>query len=127
MYVKTVERKEFIGPPKAVTELCFQQCAWCGTAVLRTSLLCPVCASPDLRWVSREGRGKVHGFVTVRRQGARPRTVAVVDLGDGITLRAVVEGAKPGLTSAGAPVRVREIAPDGLPVFTPELPSGDGR
>ncbi|MFF2777401.1 Zn-ribbon domain-containing OB-fold protein [Streptomyces sp. NPDC058052] len=127
MHLRTVERETFIGPPKTITELCFQRCAWCATAVLRTSLLCPICASTDLKWVSSEGRGKVHGFVTIRRQGARPRTMAVVDLGDGIKLRASLEGAALDLASHGAPVSVLRIAPDGLPVFALDRPPREDR
>ncbi|MER7717710.1 OB-fold domain-containing protein [Streptomyces flaveolus] len=123
MYVRTVEREAFIGPPKVATELRLQQCTWCATIVLRTSLLCPACASTELRWVRSEGRGKVCSAVEVRRKGQRPRMVAVVDLGDGIRLRATVEGAPAGTTPYGAPVTVREIAPDGLPVFRVDPPS----
>lgn len=125
MYVKTVEHEALVGPPKTVTELCFQRCTWCTTAVLRTSLLCPVCASTDLEWVSSKGRGRIHGSVTVRRQGARPRTMAVVDLGDGVRLRGAVDGVAPGLAPYGAPVSVLEITPDGVPVFELEPPLRD--
>lgn len=123
MYVRTVERNQFIGPPKPVTELRFQRCTWCATVVLRTSLLCPACASTDLRWVRSEGRGTVCSAVEVRRKGHRPRMVAVVDLGEGIRMRATVEGAPPGMTPFGAAVSVREIAPDGLPVFRVDPPA----
>ncbi|MEU5979928.1 hypothetical protein [Streptomyces sp. NPDC047315] len=128
MYVRTVERERFIGPPTPVKELRFQRCDWCTTVVLRTSLLCPACSSTDLQWVCSEGRGKVCSAVEVRRKGHRPRLVTVVDLGDGIRMRATVEGAPPGLTPYGAAVSVREIAPDGLPVFRLDPPArGEGR
>ncbi|MGW4205349.1 Zn-ribbon domain-containing OB-fold protein, partial [Streptomyces sp. NPDC004726] len=89
MYVRTVRREESTGHPTRVAELRFQRCAWCSTVVLRASLLCPACGSTELRWVRSEGRGTVC-TVEVRRDGHRHRMVSVVDLGEGVRMRATV-------------------------------------
>lgn len=113
MYVRTVQRDAVTDPPPTVEELRFQRCTWCSTVVFSTCLLCPVCSSTDLRWERSPGSGKVCSTVEVRRKGQRPRTVAVVELRDGVRLRCELEGAPTGVPAYGAQVRAVEIATNG--------------
>ncbi|MEE4496234.1 Zn-ribbon domain-containing OB-fold protein [Streptomyces sp. BE230] len=119
MYVRTVERKAFIGPPSTVTELRLQRCTWCSTVVFRTCLLCPTCSSTELRWMCSPGTGKVVNAVEVRRKGHRPRMMAVVELGDGVRVRCEVEDIRGGggVAPFGTSVSIVEIGPNGMPLF----------
>ncbi|MFC9614251.1 hypothetical protein [Streptomyces sp. NPDC056938] len=117
MYVRTVQRRAPIGPPSIVKELRFQRCDWCSTIIFRDCLLCPTCASTDLRRERSAGRGKVCSGVAACRKGQRRRMVAVVELREGVRVRCEVEGATSRITPFGALVSVRKIAPDGIPVF----------
>lgn len=118
MYVRTIERKAFIGPPATVTELRLQRCTWCSTVVFRTCLLCPACSSTDLRWMCSPGTGKVVSAVEIRRKGQPPGTLAVVELGDGVRVRCEVEDSTGvGVAPSGAPVSIVEVRQDGMPLF----------
>ncbi|MET7441806.1 MULTISPECIES: zinc ribbon domain-containing protein [unclassified Streptomyces] len=97
--------------------LAFQRCRWCGTTMFHR-LLCPVCASSDLRTERSQGTGIVRRTTVVRRNTPAARNVSLIEMAEGFTVRGRVKGPfiaiHPGgrvrLTVAEDPVR-------GEPVF----------
>jgi uncharacterized OB-fold protein len=114
----TVENSTFTRPGARHEEtLAFQRCRWCGTTMFHR-LLCPVCASSDLRTEQSRGTGIVRSTSVVRRNTPAARNVSLIELAEGFTVRGRVKGPfiaiHPGgrvhLTVAEDPVR-------GEPVF----------
>jgi hypothetical protein len=84
--------------------LYFQRCRWCGTTMFRR-LLCPVCASTDLESERSEGKGVIFRSSVLNRNTPEARTVAVVQMAEGFTVRSRVLG--PSLSvRPGARVRL---------------------
>ncbi|MFJ7199568.1 MULTISPECIES: Zn-ribbon domain-containing OB-fold protein [unclassified Streptomyces] len=87
----------------------FHRCRWCGTASFRR-LLCPVCASSDLKPEHSAGLGVVVRSGVVHRYTEAARNESLVRLPEGFVFRCRVVGAAPHLVVAGA--RVRPVAGD---------------
>ncbi|WP_406385075.1 Zn-ribbon domain-containing OB-fold protein [Streptomyces sp. NBC_01618] len=85
----------------------YHRCRWCGTASFRR-LLCPVCASSDLKPEHSAGLGVVVRSGVVHRYTEAARNESLVRLPEGFVFRCRVVGAAPHLVSAGA--RVRPVA-----------------
>ncbi|MFJ1833979.1 Zn-ribbon domain-containing OB-fold protein [Streptomyces sp. NPDC086796] len=92
------------------TGLNFHRCRWCGTASFRR-LLCPVCASSDLKPEHSAGLGVVVRSGVVHRYTEAARNESLVRLPEGFVFRCRVVGAAPHRVSVGA--RVRPLAADG--------------
>ncbi|MFF8918731.1 Zn-ribbon domain-containing OB-fold protein [Streptomyces sp. NPDC015032] len=89
--------------------LYYHRCRWCGTASFRR-LLCPVCASSDLKSERSAGLGVVVRSVVVHRYTELARNESLVRLPEGFVFRCRVVGAAPHLVAVGA--RVRPVAGD---------------
>ncbi|MFI2644121.1 Zn-ribbon domain-containing OB-fold protein [Streptomyces sp. NPDC018610] len=97
--------------------LCFQRCAWCGTAMYHR-LLCPVCRGSELRTERSEGVGTVRHSTVVHRNTPAARNVSLIEMNEGFVVRGRVMGPPIGihggdrvrLSTAKDPVR-------GEPVF----------
>ncbi|MER5851172.1 hypothetical protein ABT126_30120 [Streptomyces sp. NPDC002012] len=87
--------------------LYYHRCRWCGTASFRR-LLCPVCASSDLKPERSAGLGVVVRSGVVHRYTDAARNESLVRLPEGFVFRCRVVGAAPHQVSAGA--RVRPVA-----------------
>ncbi|MFI7008771.1 hypothetical protein [Streptomyces sp. NPDC050145] len=113
-----IGRRETMGDslPSQV-ELSFQRCSWCSTVLFHTCLLCPVCASTDLRRESGPVTGRIVTIEQLGRHGHPARTLTVVELRDGVRVRCEVEGVQAGITEPGTPVNVVGVAPNGVPTF----------
>lgn len=85
----------------------YHRCRWCGTASFRR-LLCPVCASSDLRPEHSDGLGVVVRSGVVHRYTEAARNESLVRLPEGFVFRCRVVGAAPHRVSVGA--RVRPVA-----------------
>ncbi|WP_405718337.1 Zn-ribbon domain-containing OB-fold protein [Streptomyces sp. NBC_00046] len=85
----------------------YHRCRWCGTASFR-KLLCPVCASGDLKPERSAGLGVVVRSGVVHRYTDAARNESLVRLPEGFVFRCRVVGAAPHLVVAGA--RVRPVA-----------------
>ncbi|MEE1770968.1 hypothetical protein PUR34_23205 [Streptomyces sp. JV185] len=85
----------------------YHRCRWCGTASFR-KLLCPVCASSDLKPEHSAGLGVVVRSGVVHRYTEAARNESLVRLHEGFVFRCRVVGAAPHLVVAGA--RVRPVA-----------------
>ncbi|MER8091711.1 Zn-ribbon domain-containing OB-fold protein [Streptomyces sp. NPDC058316] len=82
----------------------YHRCRWCGTASFRR-LLCPVCASSDLKPEHSAGLGVVVRSGVVHRYTEAARNESLVRLPEGFVFRCRVVGAAPHLVSVGAQVR----------------------
>ncbi|MBA4865673.1 OB-fold domain-containing protein [Streptomyces sp. PSKA54] len=71
--------------------LCFQRCEWCGTPSFHR-LLCPVCASSDLRTEHSEGRGVVRRTTVLHRGTLSARNESLIEMAEGFTVRGRVLG-----------------------------------
>ncbi|MFJ9855545.1 Zn-ribbon domain-containing OB-fold protein [Streptomyces sp. NPDC101150] len=81
-------------------KLYFQRCRWCRTAVFRR-LLCPVCANTDMVGERSAGVGAIHHIAVVGRSTGAPRTLAIIEMGEGFRLRARIVGTPPGAVHVG--------------------------
>ncbi|MFJ4574328.1 Zn-ribbon domain-containing OB-fold protein [Streptomyces sp. NPDC088846] len=100
------------GTVQAVHEeagLYYHRCRWCGTASFRR-LLCPVCASSDLKPEHSAGLGVVVRSGVVHRYTDAARNESLVRLPEGFVFRCRVVGAAPHLVAVGA--RVRPVTGD---------------
>jgi uncharacterized OB-fold protein len=104
----------------AAGRLAYQRCEDCGAAVFYPRVLCPTCASTELRWSQSEGTGVLYSATTVRsRKG--DYSVALIDLDEGFRMMSRVE-------DTGSPIaigdRVRARLEPGLTLgelsFAPE-------
>jgi len=84
--------------------LSYQRCRWCGTASFRR-LLCPVCASSDLRPEHSAGLGVVVRSGVVHRYTEAARNESLVRLPEGFVFRCRAVGAAPHRVRVGAQVR----------------------
>ncbi|MFI9628610.1 hypothetical protein [Streptomyces sp. NPDC052042] len=82
----------------------YHRCSWCGTASFRR-LLCPVCASSDLKREHSAGVGVVVRSDVVHRYTEAARNESLVRLPEGFVFRCRVVGAAPHLVAVGAQVR----------------------
>ncbi|MFJ9682544.1 Zn-ribbon domain-containing OB-fold protein [Streptomyces sp. NPDC101194] len=82
----------------------YHRCRWCGTASFRR-LLCPVCASSDLKPEHSAGLGVVVRSGVVHRYTEAARNESLVRLPEGFVFRCRVVGAAPHLVPVGAQVR----------------------
>ncbi|MER5363092.1 hypothetical protein [Streptomyces sp. NPDC002785] len=89
--------------------LYYHRCRWCGTASFRR-LLCPVCASSDLKPEHSAGLGVVVRSGVVHRYTDAARNESLVRLPEGFVFRCRVVGAAPHQVMVGA--RVRPVAGD---------------
>ncbi|MGW0824469.1 Zn-ribbon domain-containing OB-fold protein [Streptomyces sp. NPDC002845] len=71
--------------------LAYQRCRWCGTATYQR-LLCPVCASTELRTERSTGEGTIRRTTVVRRNTPAARNVSLVEMSEGFTVRGRVKG-----------------------------------
>ncbi|MFF9352492.1 Zn-ribbon domain-containing OB-fold protein [Streptomyces sp. NPDC014734] len=95
------------GTAQAVREeagLHYHRCRWCGTASFRR-LLCPVCASSDLKPEHGAGLGVVVRSGVVHRYTEAARNESLVRLPEGFVFRCRVVGAAPHRVPVGARVR----------------------
>ncbi|MFB7914261.1 Zn-ribbon domain-containing OB-fold protein [Streptomyces sp. NPDC056061] len=93
--------------PETVPEevgLHYHRCRWCGTASFRR-LLCPVCASSDLKSEHSAGLGVVVRSGVVHRYTEAARNESLVRLPEGFVFRCRVVGAAPHMVPVGARVR----------------------
>ncbi|MFJ6014963.1 Zn-ribbon domain-containing OB-fold protein [Streptomyces sp. NPDC092952] len=90
--------------------LSYHRCRWCGTASFR-KLLCPVCASSDLKPEHSDGQGVVVRSGVVHRYTEAARNESLVRLPEGFVFRCRVVGAAPHRVAVGA--RVRPVAVEG--------------
>jgi hypothetical protein len=107
--------------------LLLQRCARCAVWHFPVRRRCSACGATALAWAEASGRGTVHGHARTHRaphpalRGQLPLTLVVVDLEEGVRVRArLAAGAPP--VRAGARVRVVfEPVGEGLalPVFQP--------
>ncbi|MEV1069898.1 zinc ribbon domain-containing protein [Streptomyces sp. NPDC050263] len=101
----------------AEESLFFQRCRWCGTAMYHR-VICPACASSDLRTEFSVGAGVVRHSTVARRGTPAARNVSLVEMGEGFTVRGRVKGP---LVSVRPGCRVRlcvvEDPVRGEPVF----------
>ncbi|MER5185761.1 OB-fold domain-containing protein [Streptomyces sp. NPDC002896] len=77
--------------PTAFDGLCFQRCQWCGTPSFHR-LLCPVCASSDMRTEHSAGRGVVRRTTVVHRGTPSARNESLIEMAEGFTVRGRVLG-----------------------------------
>lgn len=82
--------------------LYFQRCRWCGTAMFNR-LLCHVCASTDLEVMRSKGVGVVHRSTVLRRNSSAARSLSLIDMAEGFSVRCRVIG-PPKAVHAGARV-----------------------
>lgn len=85
----------------------YHRCRWCGTASFRR-LLCPVCASSDLKPEHSAGLGVVVRSGVVHRYTEAARNESLVRFPEGFVFRCRVVGAAPHRVAVGA--RVRPVA-----------------
>lgn len=78
--------------PEAVFEqeleqgkLAYQRCGGCDAAVFYPRLVCPACASTDLRWKHSRGAGVLYTATTVRSRSG-DYSVALIDLDEGFRM-----------------------------------------
>lgn len=103
-------------------KLGFQRCSACGSAVFYPRVICPACGSSALHWQESTGRGAVYAATAVRRRGAEPYSVCLVDLDEGFRMMSSVEEVPPDEVRVGLRVTLRITRHDGDPiaVFVPE-------
>jgi uncharacterized protein len=80
--------------------LAYQRCEGCGSAVFFPRLVCPVCASSDLRWAKSAGVGVLYSATTVRSRSG-DHSVALIDLDEGFRMMSRV-------ADNGSPVAIGE-------------------
>jgi uncharacterized OB-fold protein len=104
-----------------------QRCRPCGQSFFTPQIACPGCLSEDVEWTPSSGRGVVYSYTVCSRAPtpgfAVPYVLAIVDLEDGWSMLANVEGCDPGEVRMELPVRVawRDLDDEiCLPVFVPE-------
>jgi uncharacterized OB-fold protein len=85
--------------------LMYQRCGGCGAAVFYPRLVCPSCASTDLRWAPSSGAGVLYSATTVRSRSG-DYSVALVDLDEGFRMMSRVD-AGGGTVAIGDRVRAR--------------------
>jgi uncharacterized OB-fold protein len=91
-----------------------QRCTACGTFRHLPHVLCGVCQSPDVEWVTSAGRGTVFTYTIVTHPvhgavvDAVPYDVVVVELDDcgGVLVPGNVVDCPPDAVRAGMPVEV---------------------
>lgn len=69
-------------------------------------------------WRVSAGRGTVHATTTMRRPGADPQDLSLVELDEGFRMMSRVVGCAPEDVAIG--MRVQVAFEDGVPVFTAE-------
>jgi uncharacterized OB-fold protein len=88
------------------------ECAACGHRRWPPGPMCPVCRSPETRWIDSSGRGSVYSWLVVHHPVNRvladqvPYVVAMIDLEEGVRVVGNVEGCDPESVTAGMPVEV---------------------
>lgn len=96
-------------------------CGACGSTHWYPRMVCPLCASQDVRWQTASGKGRLYSYSILRR-GAQPYVLAYVTLDEGPTmLTNVVECAFEQLR-VGLRVEVKFVAAEGglaVPMFRP--------
>jgi uncharacterized OB-fold protein len=98
-------------------ELAFQR-APDGAAVFPPRLAQPGTGAP-LEWALSAGAGSVYATTVVRRRGAEPLNLALVELDEGFRMMSRVEGLEPEAVRIGMRVRVRFAGEENVPVFVP--------
>lgn len=66
-------------------KLAYQRCGACHSAVFYPRLVCPECASTDLRWERSSGAGVLYSATVVRSRSG-DYSVALVDLDEGFRM-----------------------------------------
>jgi uncharacterized OB-fold protein len=88
------------------------ECAACGHRRWPPGPMCPVCRSPETRWIDSSGRGSVYSWLVVHHPVNRvladqvPYVVAMIDLEEGVRVVGNVEGCDPEAVTAGMAVEV---------------------
>ncbi|WP_446221275.1 Zn-ribbon domain-containing OB-fold protein [Nocardia sp. IBHARD005] len=102
--------------------LMIRRCTCCSTLFAAVTLGCSSCASGSLEWLPSSGAGSIVSWRVVDRdatgmRGARPLTIAIVELDEGPWVYTSIEGELP---PRNCPVRV-QFQPcsrdDRFPVF----------
>ncbi|WP_329223677.1 zinc ribbon domain-containing protein [Streptomyces sp. NBC_01485] len=75
----------------AEESLFFQRCRWCSTTMYHR-LICPACASSDLRTERSVGTGVVRHSTVALRGTPAARNVSLVEMAEGFTVRGRVKG-----------------------------------
>lgn len=83
----------------------YQRCRWCGTASFRR-LLCPVCASSDLRTEHSAGPGVVVQSRVVHRGTGVARNESLVRFPEDFVVPCRIVGTAPHMVWVGATVRL---------------------
>ncbi|QKV96285.1 hypothetical protein HUT19_34990 [Streptomyces sp. NA02950] len=91
-------------PTEADTGFAYQRCRWCATASFRR-LLCPVCASSDLKTEHSAGPGVVMQSRVVQRGTGPVRSQALVRFPEDFVVPCRIIGIAPHLVWTGATVR----------------------
>lgn len=107
--------------------LLIQRCAACGTHQFYPRVHCTHCGAGTPEWVEASGRGSVHTFSVVHRNGMPgwrdevPYVVAVIELSEGPRIMTNVVDCDPGDVSVDMPVQVTfvEQGEQTLPKFRP--------
>jgi len=95
----------------AQSELRFQRCADCHSAIFYPRNICPFCHSQQLDWETSAGRGTVYSFTVARKPAgpafadAVPMTIGLVDVEEGFRMMSNILG-DPDRVAIGARVRV---------------------
>ncbi len=87
-----------------------------GTAVFPPRLAQPG-TGLALAWRVSAGAGTVYATTVVRKRGAEPRSLVLVDLDEGFRMMSRVDGVAPEAVAIGQRVQVR--FDEGTPVFAP--------
>lgn len=108
-------------------KLLIQRCSACGEHQFYPRVLCTHCGAGTPEWVEASGRGRVHTFSVVHRNGMPgwrdevPYVVAVIELEEGPRIMTNVVDCDPGDVSVEMPVEVTfvEQGEQTLPKFRP--------
>ncbi|NEB76672.1 hypothetical protein G3I40_15790 [Streptomyces sp. SID14478] len=106
------------GVPSRGAPLLFQRCRWCRTPSFRR-VLCPACGSGELDEERSAGLGVVRSVKVVRRHATAPLAVAVVELAEGVRIRATVVGGGYRADAVFVGDRVEATGPAGAPTHRP--------
>jgi uncharacterized protein len=130
-YPKVLPQTDALSAPywKAAAEgrLLLQRCEACGNHQFYPRAHCIRCGSFDPVWEEASGRGVVHTFSVIHRNGSPgfadelPYVVAIIELAEGPRMTANVVGVDPGEVVVDMPVRATFTKVSGdlaLPQFT---------
>ncbi len=111
--------------------LIVQRCSACHEHQFYPRKICVHCGSPDVDWVDASGKGTVHTYTVIHRQGMPgwrdevPYVAAIIELDEGVRMTTNVVECSPEQVSIGMPVEVTFVdeGPLVLPRFRPAAPA----